>query len=373
MKKCSAARLVIVYFVRTIGIIMLLLGVGVLSYYLTKVFLEKTARVERSSQYEHVIDINTGKESSNLIYSFDEKSKEIKAMVLELFDCNTKNMTYITIPANTQITLSSNTYRELLEKSNKIPQVVTLSDVNKYFDGDVAFEYGIKILQEELKADIGYFTAMKSSEFDKLFTCEQENKALYCPSKSLLDEAEQNKEEDLMADFIESKWDNLISDIGLSQKQHYARDLIGVNRNLIRCYRVYGKSVNGVFELNRAKNRRLIRKIWESEAYTYAQNRKKDSTEGANSNTTVFIYNGSRITGLAARYQQKLEADGYTVKGVGNATGNIRERTTIYAKKNKKAKKISKYFKDPKLEHTTSMSSGADVEIVLGTRDDLNG
>mgnify|MGYP000263160722 FL=1 len=33
---------------------------------------------------------------------------------------------------------------------------------------------------------------------------------------------------------------------------------------------------------------------------------------------------GSKITGLAAKYQKILQEDGYEVKGVGNATGNNR-------------------------------------------------
>ena len=306
-----------------------------------------------------------------MIYSYDEKTKEIQAMVLELFDCNTKNMTYVTIPANTQITLSGQTYEELLEKSGKLPQLVTMSKINEYFSGDVAYEYGIKILQEELKADIGYFTAMTSAEFKKCFERENGKKTIYRPTKKLLGEASENKEVEQMDDYIESKWDLLISDITLSQKQHYSKDLVQVNRDLIRTYCVYGSEVSGVFKLEKSKNQKFIEKIWEKKAYTVSQKKSKGAPQAEADATSVFIYNGSRITGLAAKYQQKMEADGYTVKGVGNATGDIRETTVIYAKKKSVGQKFEKYFKSPKVEQTTSMSSGADVEIVLGTRDDL--
>ena len=105
MRNRSIAQIILIPFLKTIGVILLLLGVGVLSYYLTITFLKKTARVERSTQYEHVMDINAGNESSNLIYSFDDKTNRIEAMVLELFDSGTKNLTYITIPVNTQVTI----------------------------------------------------------------------------------------------------------------------------------------------------------------------------------------------------------------------------------------------------------------------------
>lgn len=61
----------------TIGVIVLLLGVGVLSYYLTMLFLKQTQRVERSTQYEHVIDVNPGSmESSNLFTAMTRRAEK---------------------------------------------------------------------------------------------------------------------------------------------------------------------------------------------------------------------------------------------------------------------------------------------------------
>lgn len=371
MKNRSIAQIILVNFFKTIGIILLLIGVGVLSYYLTMLFLKQTARVERSTQYEHVVDINTGNESSNLIYSYDEKSGKVEAMILELFDCSTKNMTYVTIPASTQITISGSKYKELLEIQGKLPQVVKLSDISKYFSGDVTYEYGIMILQEELKADIGYFTAMKTTDFNQCFEREKGKKLIYHPTKKMLDEASQCKDEDDMNDFIEGKWDTLISNITLSQKQHYAKDLLKVNRDLIRTHRVYGTEESGVFKLNKEKNQNFIDKIWEKRAYKVPQGKKNESSTNSVTESTVFIYNGSKITGLAAKYQQKLEADGYTVKGVGNATGEVRTSTVIYTKQKKDGSVFQRYFKNAKIEVTSDMSSGADVEIVLGTDDNI--
>lgn len=370
MKNRSIARIILVTFVKTIGIIFLLIGVGVLSYYLTIMFLKKTSRVERSTQYEHVIDINSGNESSNLIYSFNEKTNEIEAMVLELFDSNTKNLTYITIPANTQITISGKTYKKLLEKSGQLPQMVTMSKINEYFSGDVAYEYGIMILQEELKTDIGYFTAMKSSEFKKCYEREAGKKLIYRPTEALLGEASQCKDEDAMNDLIEKKWDTLISDITLSQKQHYAKDLIQINREFIYTYRAFGSEAAGVFKLDKQKNQKFMNGIWEKNAYVKPQSKSVSKSNTA-SQTTVYIYNGSKITGLAAKYQQKLEAAGYVVKGIDNATGDLRKATTIYAKKKKKGEEFKKFFKNPVVEQTAELNSGADVEIVLGTDDAL--
>lgn len=370
MKNRSIAQIILITFFKTIGIIVLLLGVGVLGYYLTMLFLKQTMRVERSTQYEHVIDINTGNESSNLIYGFNEKTNEVEAMVLELFDSNTKNLTYITIPVNTQITISSKQYGDLLEKSGQLPQVVQMSKIKDYFSGDVAYEYGILILQEEFRADIGYFTAMPMAEFNKCFERENGNKLIYRPTKAILDQAAQCKDESAMRDLIEGKWDILISDITLSQKQHYAKDLVQVNREMIYTYCAYGSESSGVFKLKLKKNRNFVNNIWEKDTYTVPQ--RKDGAANTTTGLSVYIYNGSKITGLAARYQQKLEAAGYTVIGVGNATGEVRTKTVIYAKKKKHGEALANYFKNAKVEQLSSLSSGADVEIILGTNDDLS-
>lgn len=372
MKRRSMAQIILIYFFKTIGIILLLIGVGVLSYYLTMLFLKQTARVERSTQYEHVIDINTGNESSNLIYGYDDKSGKIEAMVLELFDSNTKNMTYITIPANTQISISGKKYQELLKVSDKLPQVVTMSNIGDYFSGDVAYEYGIIILQEEFKADIGYFTAMKTTEFNQCFEPENGKKLIYRPTKKLLDEAAQCKDEEAMNDLIEEKWDKLISDITLSQKQHYSKDLVQVKQELIRTHGAFGTESSDVFKLKKEKNQEFVDGIWEKKEYKVPQKKAGGESTGKETGLSVYIYNGSKITGLAARYKEKLEADGYTVKGVGNATGGVRTTTVIYAKKKKNGSALEKYFKNAKVEQASKNSSGADIEIVLGTNDDLS-
>ena len=49
-------------FFKTMGIILLLVAVGVGSYFLTMLFFKTTERDERSTKYDHVIDVNAGSE-----------------------------------------------------------------------------------------------------------------------------------------------------------------------------------------------------------------------------------------------------------------------------------------------------------------------
>ena len=65
MKKKSIGMIILRNFLKTLGVMLLFVVVGVLSYYLTMLYYNKTGRTERSTQYTHAITVNTGNESSN--------------------------------------------------------------------------------------------------------------------------------------------------------------------------------------------------------------------------------------------------------------------------------------------------------------------
>lgn len=372
MKKRSVVGIIVLNFFKTMGIILLLVAVGVLSYYLTMLYFDQTVRTERSTTYKHVISVNTGNESSNLIYSYDSKTKKVKAMVLELFDSTSGNLNYITIPANTQISISSKTYTDLIQISQKLPQLSLMSDINEYFNGDVAYEYGILILQEELKADIGYFTAMSSDKFETYFeNAGTKEKPKYKPAKALLDRVSKAPSADTIEDLMEELWGELITDITLSQKQNYAGALTKVNTDNIRLYHAYGAKNGTVYTLNKSKNKKLINRIWEAESYTTPQG-DTGTTTTTTSGHSIYITNGSAIDGLAAAYQKKLKEDSQNVVGIGNLIGEKQTHTVIYARKKKWAQEMKKYFFTASVVQRDTLTDGVDIEIILGTDADLS-
>ena len=290
-------------------------------------------------------------------------------MVLELFDSVSGNMNYITIPVDTQITISADTYSDLIQVSQKLPQLSKMSDINDYFSGDVAYEYGILILQEDLKADIGYFTAISSDKFDTYFeNAGSKKKPKYKPAKALLDRAAACSSGGEMEDLIEDEWDNLITDITLSQKQGYAEPLTKVKQENIRLYHAYGAKNGNVYLLDKTKNKKLVNRIWESESYTGSQKSSSSAdSSAAASGHTIQITNGSGIDGLAAAYKTKLEAESLKIKGLGNYTGQKRSSTVIYAKKKKWGQELKKYFPSASIVEREDLTNGADIEILLGT------
>ncbi len=370
MQKKGMLQIFLKTFLKTLGIIVLLVAVGVASYFLTMLFYKTTERVERSTKYKHVIDIDVGSESSNLIYSVDSDTKQIKAVVLELFDKETGNLDYITIPNKTQIALSAKQYEEYMEKNSQLPQIVTLRDLNEYFSGDVAYEYGILFLTSELNVEIGYFTALDAVEFNKRF---EKKEDAFIPRDEYLDTVSLNKDEKAMKDFIEKEWDVVISDITLTQKQQYASGFLKVNREFIYAHRAYAEEIKGKATLDAAKTKKMIDRIWESEPRESEQ-KKVDGT-AARSNLEkiksrgIQITNGSKINGLAASFKEKLEADGLYVMGVGDFSGEVQKQTVIYARKKRWARYLKEYFKDPVVQEAPALTNGADIEIVLGTDD----
>lgn len=361
-------KIVMRTFLKTMGVILLLLGVGIGSYFLTMLYLRTTERDERSKKYEHVIDINVGTESSNLIYSVDTKSKKVKAIVLELFDKETGNLDYITFPVNTHISLSKAKYEEYLKINSQIPQIVTLGDINQYFSGDVAYEYGILLLQEELKADIGYFTAMDSVEFNKRF---DKKDGIYKPSQEYLETAAQNKDEASMKKFIEKEWDSVVSDITLSQKQTYAAGFLKVKLTCIRAHKAYAEELKEKATLDGEKTKKMINRIWESQERT-EKTKKTDESDGKSGiekikSKGIQITNGSNINGLAASFKGRLEADGLRVLGVGDFSGTQQTKTVIYAKKKEWADCLKPYFRKPSVQESQTLTNGADIEVILGT------
>ncbi len=370
-RKRSLGRIFLVHFLRTMGVIILFVGIGVISYFITSQFFKSTTRDERSTHYKHVLPIDIGAEASNLVYSVDSETARVKAIVLELFDKETGNVDFITIPNKTQISLTPQAYKKYSEISSGIPQIVTLADINQYFSGDVAYEYGALLLQEELDIDIDFFTMMNQVEFDKRF---DKKKGAYTLSEEYRDLVFANKDENAMKNFMKSEWDHVVSDLTLNQRQTYASSYLKIKRKCIKAYRARADESLGYAALNKKETEKKINNFWEEgeRQEKAVASLKPGATPSVAFKHSVQITNGSNITGLAAHYQTKLQAAGFKVSGIGNLVGDIQTKTVIYGNKLSWAKKLAPYFNNPQVVEKMGLTNNADVEIVLGTDDGVD-
>lgn len=383
MKKKSIASLIAKTFLKALGIMALLIAVGFAGYFLTMLFYKVTTKSERSAQYEHVIEVTTGSDSRNLIYSYNEKNGLIDRVVLEIYHSDTNNMDYITIPSGTNIETSGETYTEMLKGSQIVPQIIRLSRLNKYFSGDVAYEYGIMALEDELGIDIGYFTAMTSEKFAQIFENRgTKNEPYYAPSKAVLQEAAKCKDSYELSDMIENYWGDMISDITCAQKKLYAASFKQIKPELIHTYRIDTELVKKTYTINKDKTKELLRKLDKNEEYVTPEERSIGTAVGDTETVStqdskklkIQLTNGSQINGLAAAYKEKLETAGYTVQGTGNYIGDVLTNTIIRVKKKGQGKDLLTYFKSAEIEVTTDgLTEGAEIEVIIGSKDRITG
>lgn len=369
MKGKSVAKIIGKTFGKTFCVLVVMIGVGVLSYYLTQLYYTTTKRSERCNTYEHVIDVKAGVDSSNLIYAYNKENNKVTAIVLELYGEDTHNLDYVTIPAATEVEMPSEMYIDMLKVSKEIPQIARLSDIQKYFSGDVAFEYGILLLEEAMGVEIGYFTTIPSDMFQTYFTnIGTKGSPKYTPSNELFTKVG-GTDEKAISDFMESTWDKIISDITLSKRQRYAAGFAKVDAKLIHSHRVDTEvRINGSIKthiINKEAAEKLIDGLMERGPYKKAQKKSSNkviSSKGKN----IWVTNGSKITGLAKSYQEKLGLEGFTVKGIGDYTGDIQTTTTILVKKANWGKDLLTYFPGAEIQKSSALKEDADIEIILG-------
>ena len=108
--------------------------------------------------------------SKHLIYCVDEDDGSIKKIVLEILDCKKVKLFYITIPIKTKLTLSDSLHSKLVLIKPSIPQFLKLSAITGYIPKEIAYEYGVLIIEELLNIQISYYSVVPSSLYETVFT-----------------------------------------------------------------------------------------------------------------------------------------------------------------------------------------------------------
>ena len=98
----------------------------------------------------------------------------------------------------------------------------------------------------------------------------------------------------------------------------------------------------------------------EPEATTEDEPEKTDSKD-----LKIEIYNSTTINGLAAKWQKRLEDDGYKISKVETERGYHLKECVIYVTEEGQGEDLLEYF--PKAEIKVGVLKSADIRIVLGT------
>lgn len=106
-------------------------------------------------------------------------------------------------------------------------------------------------------------------------------------------------------------------------------------------------------------------------------NSTDDTTEATSEATTeqissvghsIEVLNSTNVAGVAARWQEKLNAAGFTVSQIGNYEAETLTNTRIIVSQTGMGQDLVAQFKNATVE-VGSISSGVEIQIIVGTED----
>lgn len=410
--KNSIWRVFVFGLLKSLIAIGILVGVGAISYNVSFYFLSKSIKkgteigasdIEELKQKAKVDEV-----AKNLIFVHDDDNK-IVHLALEIFNKKTNNLDYITIPVKTDFQIDRDTYQRLSTINQEIPQVVRICNLRQYFDKDQdAYGYAQILLQNLLGIEVSYYTVIDRETFmshyaEKPVTISFKKKGESEDGSSSTKNVKQKMsivtfsegyrnqltdldgDEEKIADYISAQYERVLSNLSSGQMVGgYVDGYKKINLDYVHFWGIPGSYSGNSFVLAKGPAKQFIASVIENEAYTAAQdldavqktptttksvteedgNKKVISSKGKD----ILILNGSKINGLAAKTQTRLEDEGFTVKKVDDYKDEVLTKTRIIVSKEGQGEDLAEYFSEPKIV-VGDVKKGYDIEIILGTTD----
>lgn len=255
----TAVRIFIRGFVISLFIVAMLLSIGILSYKLTmnrwQAPKESKATKAKESPTQSITKGTTDDISKNLIYCYDEDSKQVTKLVLEIFNCKNQEITYITIPMRTQLKLSNSLYQKLISVQPAMPQMLQLSVISDYLDYDSVFDYGVLLVEELLDIQISYYTVLPKEIYDEIFISktDKSNEAqlpIEYFKKEYIKLLRELKTEEDISNYIEELYPKLKSNLSLKDKKKYVESYVLTSVDHISFELVPGENTNSAYFVN---------------------------------------------------------------------------------------------------------------------------
>lgn len=357
------------------------------------------------------------------------KKHRIEGIMVRILQPDTNNVDFLVIPPNTKLPVNGTVYKELKETGKTLHDITTLQAIGstdnnqeeKYnlivkaveeiLDIESLSEYeiydkkyistGIKMLEkngESIQLDVP-MTIKSEGKDGEPFVIDQglqvldgdkANSILFFENyqQGALDQSKlmvqffsqlyekagtmQTKEK---AEFYQALYDNLVSNQKDGMKEKTMKYLSNSTPNSFYFHFIIGYDSKESYEINKEhqdQNKELITQIMENKkSYDKKQNLADFEVESVNLSTdlSIMIYNGTRVSGLASEWKNKLENNGYkNILGVGNDNEIIKEKTVIYVKAEGIGYDLFSYF--PKADRVIEPNlDGMDIKIVIGRLD----
>lgn len=363
-KKKSVGRIIVVMFLRSFFVVMILLAAGICSYMLTMKYYEVSDdNTDKDAVLDIVGDVTADAVSRNIIYSYDPATKIIDAIVIEILNTESGNLDFVTIPAESQITVSNEIYKRMCAAGADAPQIITLSLLNDYFGDDTAYEYGILLLEDYMGIDIGYYTSMENSVFNSMFT-QSEETGCFRPSDQLVTEVQSAVQSDGLESFIKTKYASLTSNLKVKNKLKYIETYSKVNPAFIYTNVVPGAATGGNYIIDAEAANVQYQTILSQPAYKVPQS---DAANVSSKGKNIKVLNGSGTEGIAAAVKAILEDSGMTVVKIAD-NPEVIENTIIYVAEDGMGTDLLYHFDNAQIE-VKELDEGIDIMVIVGSAD----
>jgi hypothetical protein len=254
--KRKAKKSFISIFFKSLILVLLLVTAGILTYSVVMLYWQPkgnkgTTAYQENTKAKKVVAIGSDDISKNLIYSYNKKTNEIEAVLLELLNCDNNKLTYLTLPVKTQLTMSPLLYQKMVVLNPEIPQMMALSAIPKYFDFNKSAEDSIRIVEEMLATKINYYTVIPSDTFDEMYTTKdiQQNDGndvvpQYVFRWSYRKTFRNIDSQDKLKNYIKENYSDVKSDLPLKGKLSLAKYYSKIKSNDLRYELLKGSNLN---------------------------------------------------------------------------------------------------------------------------------
>lgn len=263
----SAGKMFAVQFLKSFLFIVFFIGIILMSYRAVMHYYgeEKPRVIESVSPAKKetsLFSASIDDISKHLIFCVDEKNGDIKKLVLEIFNCETNRIVYITIPIKTQFTLSDSLYRELVLIKPSIPQFLKLSAITGYLPEEWVYEYGVLMIEDLLDIQLSYYSVVPQKVYDTVFETEilplkSDNKSNYelvtgeMFSDGFLELLHTIETETDLRKYIEGIYTKMDSNLSIEGKLYYVESYLGVKGENISFELIAGEESNSAYTVDK--------------------------------------------------------------------------------------------------------------------------
>ena len=372
-KKNSIGRQFLVVFLKSFICVSAFCLVGFISYKITMYYYENFGDAgENETLSKYVEELKSDGEaelvSKNLILAVDSESGKIKRIVIEIFNSNTGNLDYITVPTQLEFTMSYDLYKKLASANPDVPQIVCMKKIHKYFEGENRNQCAQLLLEDIMDISFCYYTEVPLETYKDMFRSEkgsgvQKWTAAYQKEMESLDTKEKYEQ------FFKKYYEKVQSNLSEGKKCSYISGYLKGGPKQVAFHKVSGENSGKSFVLSVEETNSLINMILENSAYTEEnQANQLEVEEKSSIGLSIEILNSTKINGLASSFQEKLIQEGMNVSRIGNYDGKMLTNTKIVVKKEGYGKDLLTYFNDATIE-VGQTGQDVDICIIIGEKD----